>query len=413
MLWVYHIYSNLNYKGNNPFLSSLVGINYIFLINNYMILLSLLINLIFDLLLVVGYYIGKILPNFLLGLSLLLSTVLVTMYMFIPVMDIFSLNLQTLAYHFMVLPFSIVTSDRKSISTGSKRFISTSGKLNPYYITGFVDAEGCFSVSIVNKKGKTGWGVRAEFTVKLQKLDLALLYKIRDFFGVGVVKIRADIESAFFSVTDLEGLKIIIRHFDNYPLITKKQSDFLIFKMIVEKMARQEHLSLEGLNNIVSLRASLNWGLSEKLKVAFPALVPFKRPDVALPVSIDPNWLVGFTEGEGSFLVSVFKSNTKTGYALRLKFQITQHSRDAELMKAIAVYLGCGGYKNRSQGTAGDFTVTNFSDINDKILSFYVQYPLLGYKLVSFNKFCQVAELMKVKSHLTQEGLDKIRQIVL
>lgn len=138
-----------------------------------------------------------------------------------------------------------------------------------------------------------------------------------------------------------------------------------------------------------------------------------KRPDVALPVSIDPNWLVGFTEGEGSFLVSVFKSKTNTGYALKLKFQITQHSRDAELMKAIALYLGCGDYKKRSQGTTGDLAVTKFSDITDKILPFYVQYPLLGYKLVSFNKFCEVAELMKVKAHLTQEGLDKIRQIVL
>ena len=239
-----------------------------------MILLSLLINLIFDLLLAGWYYLGKSLPKLLVVLSLFLSIALVVMHKFIPVMDIFSLNLTTFPYHFMVLPLSITTSDRKSICTGSKRSMSTWGKLNPYYVTGFVDAEGCFSVSIVKKKGKTGWGVRAEFTVKLHKIDLALLHKIRDFFGIGVVKIRTDIESTFLSVTDLEGLKVIIRHFDNYPLITKKQGDFLIFKMIVEKMARQEHLSIDGLKSIVSLRASLNWGLSERLKVAFPALVP-------------------------------------------------------------------------------------------------------------------------------------------
>lgn len=161
------------------------------------------------------------------------------------------------------------------------------------------------------------------------------------------------------------------------------------------------------------MKASLNWGLSEKLKTAFPGSIPLERPNIKLPTYIYPNWLVGFSKGEGgSFHISIYKYKTKTGYGLTLKFQITKHFRDADLMKALVPYFGCGDYKKRSSVTTGDFVVNKFSDITDKIIPLFIQYPLLGYKLVNFNKFCQVADLMKVKAHLTQDGLDKIRQII-
>ena len=177
-------------------------------------------------------------------------------------------------------------------------------------------------------------------------------------------------------------------------------------------MINKEHLSLQGIRDIVSIKASMNWGLSEKLKTAFPGIIPLERPNVKLPTYIDPNWLVGFSEAEGSFHISIYESPTKTGYGLTLKFQITQHFRDADLMKALVSIFGCGNYKKRSPGTIGDFVVTKFSDITDKIIPLFIQYPLMGCKLVNFNKFCQVADLMKVKAHLTQDGLDKIRQII-
>ena len=132
--------------------------------------------------------------------------------------------------------------------------------------------------------------------------------------------------------------------------------------MIVDKMIRKEHFSLQGIREIVSMKASLNWGLSDKLKTAFPGIIPFERPNVKLPTYIDLNWLVGFSEGEGSFHISIYKSKTKTGYVLTLKYQITQHFRDADLMKALVPIFGCGHYKKKSPppGTVGDFVVTKF-----------------------------------------------------
>lgn len=80
---------------------------------------------------------------------------------------------------------------------------------------------------------------------------------------------------------------------------------------------------------LVSLKASLNWGLSEKLKEAFPGIIPAIRPPVLSTEIKDINWLRGFAEGEGCFQVVIQKYKDKTSVSLR--FTLTQHSRDKEL----------------------------------------------------------------------------------
>lgn len=62
---------------------------------------------------------------------------------------------------------------------------------------------------------------------------------------------------------------IIIPHFEKYPLISQKQSDYIIFKNIIELINKDEHLTKDGLIKIINLKASLNWGLSDTLKISF------------------------------------------------------------------------------------------------------------------------------------------------
>ena len=68
-------------------------------------------------------------------------------------------------------------------------------------------------------------------------------------------------------------------------------------------MDQKEHLNLEGIIKILSIRASMNLGLSRELKVVFPNITPVPRPLVELPENIDSNWLAGFTTAEGCFFV--------------------------------------------------------------------------------------------------------------
>lgn len=86
-----------------------------------------------------------------------------------------------------------------------------------------------------------------------------------------------------FRVSSLKQiLNKIIPHFDKYFLITQKRADYLLFKKIVLLMEQGEHLREKGLQAIINIRASLNLGLSEVLKAAFPNTIPVVRPLISL-----------------------------------------------------------------------------------------------------------------------------------
>ena len=55
--------------------------------------------------------------------------------------------------------------------------------------------------------------------------------------------------------------------------------------------------------------------------------------------------------------------------------------------------------------------MTSFSDMQDKIIPFFKKYPIRGTKLEDFEDFCKVAEMMEQNKHLTEEGLNRIREI--
>jgi hypothetical protein len=82
---------------------------------------------------------------------------------------------------------------------------------------------------------------------------------------------------------------LVLAHFDKYPLLTQKGADLELFKQIVSKMSRNEHLTTEGVQEIVNLKASMNFGvLSDNLLSAFPNTVAVSRPVIKDPVIYDP-----------------------------------------------------------------------------------------------------------------------------
>lgn len=71
-----------------------------------------------------------------------------------------------------------------------------------------------------------------------------------------------------------EIIKVVLPHFKNYPLITKKYVDYLLFSEAVYLIKNKEHLTKEGLNKIVAFKSSMNLGLSDELKIDFPSVIP-------------------------------------------------------------------------------------------------------------------------------------------
>ncbi len=81
------------------------------------------------------------------------------------------------------------------------------------------------------------------------------------------------------------------------------------------------------MEKIVSIKASMNKGLSLELKEAFPNVRPVIRPDVKLQETNEPYWLAGFASAEGCFRIQIIKSAaSKIGYQPQLNFEISQHS---------------------------------------------------------------------------------------
>jgi sRNA-binding regulator protein Hfq len=173
--------------------------------------------------------------------------------------------------------------------------------MNPLFLTGFSDGEACFLVNIYkSSKHKTGWGARATFEIGLDLKDLPILNRIKSYLGVGNVTSRTN-GSCVYSVQSIKDLDVLIEHFDKYPLITKKGVDYLLFKKAVNLIKNKEHLTMKGLRKIVSIRASMNWGLPKTIEAAFTNIIKFPRPIVLDCKIKDPNWLAGFTSGEGFF----------------------------------------------------------------------------------------------------------------
>jgi hypothetical protein len=171
------------------------------------------------------------------------------------------------------------------------RSLSTnSNAVHPWWVSGFVDGEGCFSISILkNSELKTGWSVKATFSIHIHSNDLALLEKIKEYFGVGGIT-KSGKNLVQFRVSSLKDFtNVIIPHFDEFPLITQKRADYMLFKHIVEMLNRKEHLTPGGLQEIVNLRALLNIGLSDGLKAAFPDTIPVTRPTVEFSGIPDPH----------------------------------------------------------------------------------------------------------------------------
>ena len=178
-------------------------------------------------------------------------------------------------------------------------------------------------------------------------------------------------------------------------------------------MEEGEHTTQEGLKKILSMKGSINWGLPDKLKEVFPNVVQWERPVVRLNKIQDPRWVAGFTAAEGCFMVNIKTSKTHSvGFQVYLKFQLTQHYRDEELMISLEKFFGCGHYfRGKENREWGDFQVTKFNDIQNKIIPFFKEYPILGVKALDFQDWCKVADIMAEKRHLTQQGLEEIRKI--
>ena len=197
-------------------------------------------------------------------------------------------------YQVKILSNQIIQRRFYSIESFKSNFIL---QTEPWFISGFSDAEGCFLVIVrKSKKMKFGWQIEVNFSINFHIRDIDLLKLIQIYFD-GAGRIGKERNSCCdYTVGSLDQIvKKVIPHFEKYPLKTKKYSDYLLFKEVVLIIQRGEHLTKEGLQKIINIRASLNKGLTTTLIEAFHNTINFPRQQVPLKnAKLNPHWIAGF-----------------------------------------------------------------------------------------------------------------------
>ncbi len=122
------------------------------------------------------------------------------------------------------------------------------------------------------------------------------------------------------------------------------------------------------------------------------------------------NYIAGFTDGEGSFNISVKKRiDYKDQWKLTASFNISQ--KDRVILALIKKELGCGTLRERKDGVVY-YEVTNVTSLKERIIPFFKRFGFLSSrKKTNFSIFSAIVEKMVKGEHLNENGFREILEL--
>lgn len=256
-----------------------------------------------------------------------------------------------------------------------------------YWFSGFTDAEGNFLISIDRQY------VRFRFKISLHIDDVEVLNTIKSNLNVGTVTLENSRNRCSYIIQNYEEIKnIICPIFNAFPLHTSKKLDFENFSQAVF-IKDNKKLSDTDMSKIVSLKNTMN----TKREI-------FTYNTTKSQIIINPNWFIGFLEGEGTFGI-------KTGSALY--FQIAQKNTSQESLNAITTFLTGLSDNVLQNSKILPLNVISTTNVRTDVVSlvvnsvdslYYYLLPLLdtskmySRKGIDFNLW-RVALLLKIKGY--------------
>jgi LAGLIDADG DNA endonuclease family protein len=134
--------------------------------------------------------------------------------------------------------------------------------LDPWYVTGLVEGEGCFCVSFTLRPTlRTGIEVRPSFALSLNERDGDVLRSLQAFFDCGAIRVsRRDRTLKYEARSTAELLECIVPHFERFPLRGVKANSFDGFRQVCRMIEQGAHLTSVGLREIVRIAYGMNLG---------------------------------------------------------------------------------------------------------------------------------------------------------
>jgi len=132
--------------------------------------------------------------------------------------------------------------------------------LHPAWVQAFMDGEGCFYFDLP-EKGRAN----ATFELTQNTHDIQVLEAIRNFFGVGYLTPKFDIfnlEESKLARTParvkINQDKVIMNFVDKYPMLTRKQLDYIDWKTLIQLKAKGFHLDTERRKIMIAIKNNMN-----------------------------------------------------------------------------------------------------------------------------------------------------------
>ena len=122
---------------------------------------------------------------------------------------------------------------------------------------------------------------------------------------------------------------------------------------------------------------------------------------------LNPWFVTGFTDGDGSFAVSITKKKEGIGWKIVPMFTIGLDLKDLDLLVQIKDFFKTGNICTSKRGVVY-YTVSSVKDIVKYIIPHFDKFPLVTQKLKDFMLFKEIVLLMEKGEHKTLPGLLKV-----
>ncbi len=125
------------------------------------------------------------------------------------------------------------------------------------------------------------------------------------------------------------------------------------------------------------------------------------------------SYLSGFADGEGSFSVGLTRRpDLEFGYQLVPEFRVSQNGERASVLELFRQTLECGSIRINDHSRSTDrtlvYVVRRRSDLQDRVIPFFIRNPLFSSKQQTFDYFATIVKSMQRKEHLTPLGFKRL-----
>ena len=125
---------------------------------------------------------------------------------------------------------------------------------------------------------------------------------------------------------------------------------------------------------------------------------------------LSADWVVGFVDGEGCFFVGINRQpSMKLGWQVLPEFRVVQHEKDVAILEQLRRFFGFG-LITTNHGDRKELRIRGAEQLN-KVVEFFRAHPLQTVKRSSFESFAEVITIMNHGDHLTEEGLQRIKDL--